>query len=67
MRSSSIPYESDCINSRLGYPNSWKTLPDWVNPKIEKLKNDGRKTLLVNNPFISANESFFKNIIKVSI
>ncbi|CAL4071059.1 unnamed protein product, partial [Meganyctiphanes norvegica] len=61
MKNHSIPYESDCIDAQLNYPDGFKPLSPDIEQEIEDLKNDGRKFILVQYPFISTANEIYNN------
>lgn len=52
MEESEIPYESDCIDARLTYPNPFSELSEEALQRISDMKDAGRKFLLVQYPFV---------------
>ena len=60
-----VPYESDCLDSKIGYPDSWSDLPYWAQDSAENLHREGRKFLLVNYPFQTPSSSI-ETIMKVN-
>ncbi|XP_071537823.1 lysosomal alpha-glucosidase-like isoform X2 [Panulirus ornatus] len=59
MEEAKIPYESDCIDARLNYPNSFSELSQEALQRIEDMKDAGRKFLLVQYPFLPVGSDAF--------
>lgn len=54
-----LPYESDCIDTRLNYPNSYAALSSEAQQKIQQMRNSSRKFLLVQYPFLPVDSSAY--------
>ncbi|XP_042226672.1 sucrase-isomaltase, intestinal-like, partial [Homarus americanus] len=52
MKEAKIPYESDCIDARLSYPDSFASLPAKEKEKVDEMKLSGRKFFMVQYPFV---------------
>nr|XP_045585810.1 maltase-glucoamylase, intestinal-like [Procambarus clarkii] len=59
METLQIPYESDCIDTRLNYPDSYGPLADTTLKRIREVKKAGRRFLLVQYPFVPVGSAAF--------
>ncbi|XP_063589584.1 sucrase-isomaltase, intestinal-like [Penaeus indicus] len=52
MLSDEVPYESDCIDARLNYPDPFASFSDRTKERVSKMKEDGRRFLFVQYPYV---------------
>ncbi|XP_068215262.1 lysosomal alpha-glucosidase-like [Palaemon carinicauda] len=64
MANKSLPYESDCIDSRLSFPESFKTLSMQDEERLQSLQDSGRKFWLVQYPFLEPGSSAYQAAMK---
>ncbi|KAF2359519.1 P-type trefoil domain [Trinorchestia longiramus] len=61
MTSTGLPYESDCLDARLAYPDAFSVLPEWSDQSIQELHNSTRKFLATSYPFIVSSSNVMNN------
>lgn len=52
MTDAMLPFDSDCLDARLTYPDPFGSLPAWTQEAVDELHNSGRKFLAVTYPFV---------------
>ena len=57
-----LPYEGDCLDARLAYPDSYSDLPAWATSEIAALNNSGRKFYLTNYPFLPTTSQVYPQV-----
>ncbi|XP_018020558.1 maltase-glucoamylase [Hyalella azteca] len=52
MEAIGLPYESDCLDARLAYPDTYAAPPAWVDDAVARLRKAERKFLGTAYPFV---------------
>lgn len=62
MESDKVPYESDCIDARLSYPDSFAAFSDRTQERVTKMKEEGRRFLFVQYPYVPVTSEAYEAV-----
>ena len=67
MTDASVPFDSDCIDARLSYPDSFQEMPNWALQAVEELKSSSRRFLAVAYPFLVDGSTAYEEAVSANM
>lgn len=62
MESDKVPYESDCIDARLNYPDPFAAFSNRTQERVNAMKADGRRFLFVQYPHVDVASEAYEDV-----